>query len=66
MPNFHPQPLAQARLQRGAEHLHQLGPRAMAEFLAELGGRIGGTPARLSLLNEYGRLTPRAGPLRRR
>ena len=57
MPNFHPQHLAQARLQRGAEHLHRLGPRAMAEFLAELGSRIGGTPACLLLLNGYGHLT---------
>jgi hypothetical protein len=31
-----------------------------AEFLAELGSRIGGTPACLSLLNEYGRIE-RAG-----
>ncbi len=58
MPNFYPHPLDQAHLQRGAEHLHRLGPRAVAEFLAELGSRIGGTPACLSPLNEYGRLTP--------
>jgi hypothetical protein len=25
------------RLRRGAEHLHRLGPRAVAEFLAEVG-----------------------------
>ena len=31
-----------ARLQRGAEHLHKLGPRATAELLAEVGKRIGG------------------------
>ncbi len=58
MPTFYPHPLDQARLHRGAEHLHRLGPRAVAEFLTELGSRIGGTPACLSLLNEYGRLTP--------
>jgi hypothetical protein len=58
MPSVYPHPLDQARLQRGAEHLHRLGPRAMAEFLAELGSRIGGTPACLSLLNEYSRVTP--------
>ena len=58
MPTFYAHSLDQARLQRGAEHLHRLGPRAMAEFLAELGRRIGGTPACLSLLNEYSRLTP--------
>ena len=57
-PVLQPHPLDQARLHRGAEHLHRLGPRAMAEFLAELGNRIGGTPACLSLLNEYGRLSP--------
>lgn len=59
MPSLRLQPMDQARLHRGAEHLHRLGPRAVAEFLAELGGRIGGTPACLSLLNEYGRLCPR-------
>ena len=54
-----PHPLDQARLHRGAEHLHRLGPRAMAEFLAELGGRVGGGAAAcLALLGEYGRLTP--------
>lgn len=58
MPTFYPHPIDQARLHHGAEHLHRLGPRAMAEFLAELGSRIGGTPACLSLLNEYGRLNP--------
>lgn len=52
MPNLYPHPLDQARLHRGAEHLHGLGPRAIAEFLAELGSRIGGTPACLSLLSE--------------
>lgn len=50
-------PLDQARLHLGAERLHELGPRALAEFLAELASRIGGTPACLSLLNEYGRLS---------
>lgn len=54
----HPHPFDQARLHRGAERLHGLGPRAVAEFLAELAGRVGGTPACLSLLNDYGRLTP--------
>ena len=58
MPSSNLQPLDAARLHRGAEHLHRLGPRAVAEFLAELGGRIGGTPACLCLLNEYGRLSP--------
>ncbi len=46
-------------LQRGAEHLHKLGPRALAEFLREHASRIGGLPAALGLLSEYERrLTP--------
>jgi hypothetical protein len=50
-----PDPLCQLRLQRGAEHLHALGPRAVAEFLTEIAGAIGGLPAIQSLLNEYER-----------
>jgi hypothetical protein len=51
--------LTRLRLQRGAEHLHLLGPRALAEFLVELASQIGGLPATLTLLVEYeGRLTP--------
>ena len=47
------------RLDRGAEHLHKLGPRALAEFLAELAATIGGQPATLRLLAEYqNRLNP--------
>ena len=53
-------PLDRLHLQRGAEHLHALGPRATAEFLAEVGHRIGGTPCILGLLGEFEqRLTPR-------
>lgn len=52
-------PFAALRLQRGVEHLAQLGPRAIAEFLVELAGQIGGLPATLALLAEYERrLTP--------
>ncbi len=48
-----------ARLDHGAEHLHRLGARAVAEFLAELAGTIGGQPAILRLLVEYqNRLNP--------
>ena len=36
-----------------AEHLHTIGPRAVAEFLAELADRIGGGPAICGLLAEY-------------
>ena len=46
------------RLQRGAAHLHALGPRATAEFLAEIAGKIGAEGAIQSLLVEYQRLTP--------
>ena len=52
-------PLARLHLQRRVEHLHALGPRATAEFLAEVGHRIGGMPCILGLLDEYEkRLTP--------
>jgi hypothetical protein len=52
-------PFTTHRLQRGSEHLGQLGPRAIAEFLVELAGQIGGMPATLGLLAEYERrLTP--------
>lgn len=53
-----PNPLDGLRVQRGAEHLHRLGARATAEFLTELANRIGGMPAVIGLLNEYGRLNP--------
>ncbi len=46
------------RLERGAGHLHALGPRATVEMLATLAERIGGAPAMLGLLAEYERLTP--------
>ena len=55
----HLDPLSRLRLQRGAEHLHALGPRATAELLAEVGDRIGGMPAIMGLLREYQeRLSP--------
>ena len=43
--------LTALRLQRDVEHL---GARATAEFLLDLTDRIGGRPAALSLLAEYG------------
>lgn len=52
------QPIDRMRLQRGAEHLHRLGSRAIAEALAEVADRIGGMPAILSTLTEYERVTP--------
>ena len=52
-------PLDRLRLQRGAEHLHLLGARATAEFVAELAARIGGLPAALGLFAEFeSRLSP--------
>ena len=49
----HLPPVTRLHLQRGAEHLHRLGARPTAEFLAEIGNRIGGLPCILSLLGEY-------------
>jgi hypothetical protein len=52
--------LERLRLDNGAEHLHRLGARATAEFLAELAATIGGQPAILRLLAEYqNRLSPK-------
>lgn len=48
-------PLDALRLQRGAEHLHRLGPRAVDGFIRDLSARIGGLPASLALLAEYER-----------
>ena len=50
--------LDRQRLDRGAAHLHGLGPRAVAEALATLAARIGGAPAMLTVLAEYEALTP--------
>jgi hypothetical protein len=52
-------PLDRLHLQHRVEHLHRLGPGVAAEFLAEVGHRIGGMPCILGLLAEYEqRLTP--------
>ena len=51
--------IGRMRLQRGAEHLHDLGPRALAEFLAEIAATIDGRPAIMGMLAKYRRrLTP--------
>ena len=51
--------LDRLRLDHGAQHLHDLGPRATAEFLMELAASIGGLPATMRLLAEYqNRLSP--------
>ncbi len=47
--------LSHLRFQRGAEHLHDLGPRAIAEYLTEVAAIIGGFPAMLATLEEYQR-----------
>ena len=53
-------PSDQLRLRHGAEHLQRLGARRTAEFLAEIGSRIGGMPAIFALLVEYEeQLSPR-------
>ena len=52
-------PLDHMRLQRGAAHLHALGPCALAEYLAEVASAIGGGPCIIGRLTEYERrLTP--------
>jgi hypothetical protein len=54
-----PDRTAELRLQRGAEHLHRLGPRAVAELLAEIAHRTGSMDDVLELLAQYrARLTP--------
>ena len=45
----------QHRRERGATHLHALGPRAVCELLSEVAGTIGGLPRRLAA---YERVTP--------
>jgi hypothetical protein len=54
-----PDRITDLRLQRGAEHLHRLGPRAIAEVLAEIGRQAGCMDDVLELLGQYrARLTP--------
>ncbi len=48
-------PLDRMRLESGAIHLHACGPRAIAEFLAEIGATIGGTPCIMGKLEQYKR-----------
>jgi hypothetical protein len=52
-------PVTAVHLERGAAHLHELGKRAIAEFLIEIGDRTGETLFVVNLLTEYRRrLTP--------
>jgi hypothetical protein len=46
------------RLRRGAEHLCHLGPRALAELLAEIGARHGIHNDLIHTLAAYRNLTP--------
>ena len=46
------------RVEAGAEHLHALGARAVAELLIALTARVGGGAALVDLLTEYRRITP--------
>ncbi|MCK8786747.1 hypothetical protein M0638_20455 [Roseomonas sp. NAR14] len=46
------------RLRRGAELICRLGPRAVAELLAELGERYGITTEVVDRLGVYARLDP--------
>jgi hypothetical protein len=52
---IHLDPLAMLRLRRGVEHLHRLGPRATAEFLAEIAAQSGGVAPIIELLAAYER-----------
>ncbi len=49
---------AWVQLHRGAEHVHRLGPRATAEFLAELGTAHGITADVLDRLEAWRKLKP--------
>jgi hypothetical protein len=49
---------AELALRRGAEHLHELGPRALAEFLLELSTATGCEAELLDMLRIWRRLDP--------
>ena len=51
-------PLDTLRLQRGVQHLHALGPRAVAELLGEVAESAGCAVCILDHLARYERLTP--------
>jgi hypothetical protein len=56
---IHLDPIVTLRLQRGVEQFHRLGPRATAEFLAEIACQFNGLAAMIGLLAEYERrMTP--------
>jgi hypothetical protein len=51
-------PLVRFRIERGSEHLHRLGARAVAEFLAEGIGEGDDTSSLLNRLQRYQQLDP--------
>jgi hypothetical protein len=52
-------PFTRMRFERGAQHLHRLGPRAVSEFVLEVADQIGGLPCIVDQLGQYERrLTP--------
>ena len=62
MPTPNSRPLDQLGLHPDAEHLHRLGPRAVAEAFTEVGCRIGGVPAIFATLAEFKRFSPKRTP----
>ena len=46
------------RLQRDVEHLHKLGPRALAELLLDIVGPVGEIELLLNSLERYRQVTP--------
>jgi hypothetical protein len=53
-----PPPATPLRYRRGAEHLCRLGPRAVAEFLAEIADAHGAESDVLHRRDDWRRLTP--------
>ena len=51
-------PFTRISIQRGAEHLHNLGPRALAEALCEIADKTDGMPAVLVVLAAFERGSP--------
>jgi hypothetical protein len=50
--------MAARRLERLANHLHQIGPRPIAELLFEIGTKTGSLPLVIELAGVYQRLPP--------
>ena len=52
------EPVAGPRFERQVEHLHRLGPRAVAEFLIEIARGTGQSSFIMDRLQAYARLDP--------